>query len=104
MATDGVFRSLPNMAQIPKEMCHKVIPLMERLEEVLAVEPLDAVIPSLDAELPNFIALQPELARRGVLDLSKVVSRTIPLDAAAINGALDELEHFTAGVRTVIVP
>ncbi|MEI6225504.1 MAG: carbamoyl-phosphate-synthetase [Deltaproteobacteria bacterium] len=40
--------------------------LMERLEEILAVEPLDAVIPSLDAELPNFIALQPELARRGV--------------------------------------
>ncbi len=40
--------------------------LMERLEEILAVEPLDAIIPSLDAELPNFIALQPELARRGV--------------------------------------
>jgi carbamoyl-phosphate synthase large subunit len=40
--------------------------LMERLEEILAREPLDAIVPSLDSELPNFIALQPELARRGV--------------------------------------
>jgi propanol-preferring alcohol dehydrogenase len=51
-------------------------------------------------ELPLLI----EYARRGILDLSQVVSRTIPLDAGAINTALDELEHFTAGVRTVIVP
>jgi carbamoyl-phosphate synthase large subunit len=43
--------------------------LMERLEEILAGERLDAIIPSLDAELPNFIALQPELARRGVRTL-----------------------------------
>lgn len=51
-------------------------------------------------ELPLLI----EYARRGLLDLSQVVSRTIPLEAGAINAALDELEHFTAGVRTVIVP
>jgi carbamoyl-phosphate synthase large subunit len=40
--------------------------LMERLEEVLEVDRIDAIIPSLDAELPNFIALRPALARRGV--------------------------------------
>lgn len=51
-------------------------------------------------ELPLLI----EYARSGVLDLSQVVSRTIPLDAAAINAALDELEHFSAAVRTVVVP
>ncbi len=51
-------------------------------------------------ELPLLI----DLARRGALDLSQVVSRTIPLEAGAINEALDELEHFSAGVRTVIVP
>jgi threonine dehydrogenase-like Zn-dependent dehydrogenase len=51
-------------------------------------------------ELPLLI----DLARRGALDLSQVVSRTLPLEADAINAALDELEHFTAGVRTVIVP
>ena len=42
------------------------------------------------------------LARRGTLDLSEVVTRTIPLDADAINKALDTLEQFGGGVRTVI--
>jgi len=45
-----------------------------------------------------------ELARRGALDLRRVVARTVPLDAAAVNGALDELDRFGAPVRTVIVP
>jgi hypothetical protein len=45
-----------------------------------------------------------DLARRSVLDLSGVVSRTVPLEAAAINGALDDLERFSGEVRTVIVP
>jgi propanol-preferring alcohol dehydrogenase len=45
-----------------------------------------------------------ELARRKVLDTSRVVTRTIPLEAEAINQALDELEKFGGDVRTVIVP
>lgn len=40
--------------------------LLERLDEVLRVEPLDALIPCLDAELPNFIAIEGELKRRGI--------------------------------------
>lgn len=51
-------------------------------------------------ELPLLI----ELARRGALNLSDVVSRTIPLEAGAINAALDDLERFSENVRTVIVP
>jgi len=51
-------------------------------------------------ELPLVV----ELARRGILDLSNVVSRTVPLDAGAINQALDQLEAFGDEVRTVIVP
>lgn len=52
-------------------------------------------------ELPELISL----ARHGQLDTSSVVSRTVPLDADAINGALDALDHFTNDtVRTVIVP
>jgi len=51
-------------------------------------------------ELPLLI----ELARRGKLDLRQVVTQTVALDAAAINGVLDKLEQFGAGVRTVIVP
>ncbi|HEX8218677.1 MAG TPA: zinc-binding dehydrogenase [Chloroflexia bacterium] len=51
-------------------------------------------------ELPLLL----ELARRGKLDLSEAVTRTVPLDAGAINGVLDNLEHFRSDVRTVIVP
>jgi len=51
-------------------------------------------------ELPLLI----EYARRGILDLSNVVTATVPLDAHAINQALDDLEAFGGGVRTVITP
>jgi propanol-preferring alcohol dehydrogenase len=45
-----------------------------------------------------------EYGRRGVLDLSQVVTRAIPLDAGAVNAAMDELEQFGGAVRTVITP
>jgi D-arabinose 1-dehydrogenase-like Zn-dependent alcohol dehydrogenase len=45
-----------------------------------------------------------EYARRGMLDLSHVVTRTVPLEAGPINAALDSLERFGGDVRTVIVP
>lgn len=51
-------------------------------------------------ELPQLV----ELARRNKLDTSRIVTRTVPLDADAINAALDKLESFGGDVRTVIVP
>lgn len=51
-------------------------------------------------ELPQLI----EMCRCGTLDTSRIVTRTIPLDADVINQALDQLEQFVGGVRTVIVP
>ena len=51
-------------------------------------------------ELPLLI----EYARSGALDLTKVVSRTVPLEAGAINAVLDDLERYSADVRTVILP
>jgi 2-desacetyl-2-hydroxyethyl bacteriochlorophyllide A dehydrogenase len=51
-------------------------------------------------ELPLLV----ELARRKVLDLSNVVTRTVPLEAGAINQVLDALEHYGDAVRTVVVP
>lgn len=51
-------------------------------------------------ELPLLI----EYARRGILDLSNVVTHTVPLDAVAIDKVLDDLEKFGDTVRTVIVP
>lgn len=45
-----------------------------------------------------------EFARRKILDLSHVVTRTVPLEAAPINATLDALQRFGGEVRTVIVP
>ena len=46
-----------------------------------------------------------EFARRGVLDLSHVVTRTVPLEAEPINDTLDALERLRRrgahGDRTV---
>lgn len=44
------------------------------------------------------------LAERGALELSAAVTRTVPLEAAAINETLDALEQNRAGIRTVVVP
>jgi propanol-preferring alcohol dehydrogenase len=52
------------------------------------------------AELPVLV----NLARRKILDTSRVVSQRISLDADKINLRLDELEMYTGDVRAVIVP
>ena len=54
----------------------------------------------LSTESPQLI----ELVRQRKLDLSRVITRTIPLEADAINQALDGLEGFAGEVRTVIEP
>lgn len=54
----------------------------------------------LAAELPGLIAF----ARERKLNLEQVVTDCIPLEASAINRALDRLEQFGDGVRTVIQP
>jgi D-arabinose 1-dehydrogenase-like Zn-dependent alcohol dehydrogenase len=43
-----------------------------------------------------------EFARRGILDLSHVVTRTVALDAGPINATLDALQQWGGEVRTVI--
>lgn len=40
--------------------------VLERLDEIVRHEKLDFIIPCLDSEIANFIALQPELQRRGI--------------------------------------
>lgn len=52
----------------------------------------------LASELPLLI----EWVRSGTLDLSKVITRAVPLDADAINEVLDELEKFGNELRTVV--
>lgn len=50
------------------------------------------------AELPFLL----ELAARKALDLTDVVVRSVPLEAGAINGVLDDLDAYRAPLRTVI--
>ena len=45
-----------------------------------------------------------DMAKRNILDTSRVVSQVIPLEADKINQRLDDLEDFTSDVRAVIVP
>ena len=45
-----------------------------------------------------------EFVRQGTLDLSRVVTQTLPLEAGAINEAMDALERFGGQVRSVITP
>ena len=54
----------------------------------------------LASELPMLI----EFVRNGILDLSKVISHAIPLDANAINGTLDQLDAYSHAGRVVITP
>jgi propanol-preferring alcohol dehydrogenase len=52
------------------------------------------------SELYELVAM----ADAGVLDLTDVVTHTVPLQAVDINGVLDALDRHQAPVRTVVVP
>jgi propanol-preferring alcohol dehydrogenase len=70
-------------------------------EEVLNKEAeIVGVSDHLASELPLLI----EWSRQGKLDLSNVITRTIPLDANAINETLDGLEKFGDAGRVVVKP
>jgi D-arabinose 1-dehydrogenase-like Zn-dependent alcohol dehydrogenase len=68
--------------------------LLGREAEVIGVSD------NLASEIPFLI--QCALTRK--LDLSRVITRTVPLEADVINAVLDELSRFGESVRNVIVP
>lgn len=43
-----------------------------------------------------------DLARTGKIDMSRAITRTVPLEANAVNGVLDDLEKGSGHLRTVI--
>jgi len=79
------------------EKTFEVAPYMEVLNKEAEII---GVSDHLAQELPQLL----EWARRGALVLSKVVTRTLPLEAGAVNEALDGLERFGGEARMVIVP
>jgi propanol-preferring alcohol dehydrogenase len=68
------------------------------------VIPKEAQIIGCSDHLLSELFLLVELVRRGLLDLSSAITRTVPLEADAINAVLDNLEAFGPDVRTVITP
>jgi 2-desacetyl-2-hydroxyethyl bacteriochlorophyllide A dehydrogenase len=68
--------------------------LLNREAEIIGVSD------HLHGELRELIGL----VEHGELDLSAVVTQTVPLDAAAINRVLDGLEAFGGDVRAVVLP
>lgn len=74
---------------------------LDSYHEVLGKE---AEIIGSDDHLLSELHMLLEYARRGILDLSQVVTRTVPLEADAVNAVMDSLEQYRADVRAVIVP
>lgn len=78
--------------------------------QTFAVSPYDnllnkeAQIIGVSDHLASELPLLLELARGGKLQIPAAVTRIIPLDAKAINAALDGLEGATDHIRTVIKP
>jgi propanol-preferring alcohol dehydrogenase len=64
----------------------------------------EAEIIGVSDHLAQELPLLLEWTRRGALDLSGIITRTLPLDAALVNGALDELGQFEVEGRIVIKP
>jgi 2-desacetyl-2-hydroxyethyl bacteriochlorophyllide A dehydrogenase len=64
----------------------------------------EAEIIGVSDHLAQELPLLMNYAREGKLDLRPIVSRTVPLDAGAINETLDALEVFGGEGRVVIVP
>lgn len=79
-------------------------------EKTFAVSPYhelinrEAEIIGVSDHLANEIPLLLDFARTGKLKFTDVVTRTVPLEAAAINETLDRLEKFGEDVRVVIKP
>jgi len=79
------------------EKTFEVAPYMEVLSKEAEII---GVSDHLAQELPQLL----DWARRGALDLSGVITRTLPLDPGALNAALDGLERFGEEGRIVIQP
>lgn len=84
-----------------------LIGLTDRTFEIAPYQELlnkEAEIIGVSDHLAQEIPLLTEWVRQGKLDLSGVITETVPLDADAVNGVLDRLERFSDQVRVVISP
>jgi threonine dehydrogenase-like Zn-dependent dehydrogenase len=64
----------------------------------------EAEIIGVSDHLAQELPLLTELVGTGKLNLSNVITRSVPLTAPAINDTLDALENFSDDVRVVVEP
>lgn len=91
----GVFGRIALVGLSDKSIeVHPYVELLGREAEIIGVAD------HLASEIPTLI----EFVRSGKLDLSRVISHTIPLEADAINEILDQLDTYSHTGRVVITP
>ncbi|MGD8701125.1 MAG: zinc-binding dehydrogenase [Desulfosarcina sp.] len=80
-------------------------------DQPVAIEPYvdligkEATVVGCADHLAQEIPLLLDLVQRNKLDLDHVVTRSVPLEADAVNAVLDQMETFSsADIRTVILP
>lgn len=64
----------------------------------------EAEIIGVSDHLAQEIPLLLEWARVGKLDISNIITKSVPLDADEVNKTLDQLENYGEDVRSVIIP
>jgi propanol-preferring alcohol dehydrogenase len=79
---------------------HETFPLDPFNDLALREAEVIGAVDHLSSEIDELI----EMVGNGGIDLSDVVTGTVPLEEGAINAALDRLESFDGGLRTVITP
>lgn len=79
---------------------HDTFPLNSFTDLAVKEAEIIGAVDHLGSEIEELI----DMVHQGTLDLSDVVTGSVPLEADAINDVMDHLDSFTAGVRTVIDP
>jgi propanol-preferring alcohol dehydrogenase len=101
LTMDQAFRSLAVFGRVA------IAGLTDQTFEIAPYQNLlnrEAEIIGVSDHLAKEIPLLTEFVRQGQLDLADVITETVPLDAGAINDALDQLDEFGDKVRVVITP
>jgi propanol-preferring alcohol dehydrogenase len=101
LTMDQAFRSLAVFGRLA------IAGLTDQTFEIAPYQNLvnrEAEIIGVSDHLAEEIPLLIEFVHQGRLDLSGVITETVPLDAGAINDALDQLDEFGNKVRVVIAP
>jgi len=99
--TSAVLRSLAPRGRLTMVALATTCPAINPYRDLVAKEA--SVIGCSDHLRTELVELL-DLAGTGALDLSSAVADTLPLDAVAINAALDDLDAGTPRLRRVILP